>query len=359
MLLQIFYGVVATQWGLISEGPAKAVSTLCVKMFLPALLMTNIGSQLDSGSGPRYASIIVWALIYNFSSILLGASLRRLLGFPRWATPAVTFNNTIAFPLILLQSLGTTGILKPLLWGPNDTTSAALDRAKSYFLVNSTVSDTLTFGIGPKLLGVDELNVMPAPDAYSAGFSSAVEGEGNPHGDSDSEDQDPVRNAHRSLYGGEEAAVAANEETTLLPNKLAKPSTQLAYRSSKIGGIYWKRMPGWIQVPGDWVLALISAPLIAAVIGVIIGLVPALKTAFFEEPEDGGIFQAWLTTSVKNMGELFASLQIVIVGVKLCQSLKNMKHGEQRYGPSNIPLESSRLMTLSVGPFPGALEPLS
>lgn len=58
VLLQIFYGVIATQFGLITDGPAKTVSVLCVKLFLPALLLTNIGSQLDQESALRYVSII-------------------------------------------------------------------------------------------------------------------------------------------------------------------------------------------------------------------------------------------------------------------------------------------------------------
>jgi len=58
VLLQISYGVLATQLGLISDGPAKSVSVLCVKLFLPALLLTNIGSQLDVSSGHRYGYII-------------------------------------------------------------------------------------------------------------------------------------------------------------------------------------------------------------------------------------------------------------------------------------------------------------
>lgn len=46
VLLTIFAGVVATQFGLISEGASKEVSKLCVKLFLPALLIKNVGSEL-------------------------------------------------------------------------------------------------------------------------------------------------------------------------------------------------------------------------------------------------------------------------------------------------------------------------
>lgn len=46
VLLTIFVGVVAVQFDLISEPASKEVSKLCTKLFLPALLVTNVGSQL-------------------------------------------------------------------------------------------------------------------------------------------------------------------------------------------------------------------------------------------------------------------------------------------------------------------------
>lgn len=46
VLLTIFVGVVAVQFDLISEPASKEVSKLCTKLFLPALLITNVGSQL-------------------------------------------------------------------------------------------------------------------------------------------------------------------------------------------------------------------------------------------------------------------------------------------------------------------------
>ena len=46
VLLTISYGVVAAQFNLISESSAKDVSKACVRLFLPALLITNVGAQL-------------------------------------------------------------------------------------------------------------------------------------------------------------------------------------------------------------------------------------------------------------------------------------------------------------------------
>lgn len=53
VLLTIFYGVIAAQFNLISEGAAKDVSKACVRLFLPALLIVNVGSELHADTVSR------------------------------------------------------------------------------------------------------------------------------------------------------------------------------------------------------------------------------------------------------------------------------------------------------------------
>lgn len=241
----------------------------------------------------------------------------------------MTFNNTIAFPLLLLESLQSTGVLEALLWGPSDDSSTALDRAKSYFLVNSMVSDTLTFSVGPWLLGVDELYENPPQDAYNPGHAGFATGMSDDEA-SDTHDPD-VDSDLRALYEQEEAAIAANEQDSLLPNKMVHTTTKIGHRSSHYSNRYWQKMPRWLQMLADFFLGFFNVPLLACIAGFVIGLVPQLQTAFFGEPQEGGIFTAWLTKSVQHVGKIFATLQIVVVGVKLCNSLKNLKHGHERY----------------------------
>lgn len=47
VLLTIAVGVIAAQYGLLDGQSSKKISTFCVRMALPALLITNVGSQLD------------------------------------------------------------------------------------------------------------------------------------------------------------------------------------------------------------------------------------------------------------------------------------------------------------------------
>lgn len=46
VLLTICSGVAAAQFGLIEESASKEISQMSVNMFMPALLITNIGKQL-------------------------------------------------------------------------------------------------------------------------------------------------------------------------------------------------------------------------------------------------------------------------------------------------------------------------
>ena len=72
----------------------------------------------------------------------------------------------------------------------------------------------------------------------------------------------------------------------------------------------------------------VNAPLLGAVIGAVIGLTPPLHRAFFNDSTEGGFLNAWLTTSLKKVGELFVTLQVVVVGVSLSSSLRKMKRGD-------------------------------
>lgn len=86
VLLTIGAGVLAAQYGLLSEEAAKFVSTFGVQLLLPALLASNIGSQISLENGYKYLPIIVWSFVYSVISIALGITLRRLFRLPSWTT---------------------------------------------------------------------------------------------------------------------------------------------------------------------------------------------------------------------------------------------------------------------------------
>lgn len=246
----------------------------------------------------RYVPVVVFSIVYNAVSLGLGVSLTRVFKMPAWTTPAIAFNNTTSLPLLLVSALATTGILHSI-----DSSDDAVARAKSYFLVNATIGNCLTFTVGPKLLTNDSDETPQRSD------------EGKTTEDLDAE-----------LEAQEHEAEESNEETSLLPNSLARAEARTYYTTTK----HLHRLPLWTQRTLSTITTIVfNPPIIGASLGALIGLVPPLHRLFFATQQEGGYFNAWLTSALSNVGELFVALQVVVIGVKLSVAVLKFKHGER------------------------------
>ncbi len=301
VLLVILYGVLAAEFKLLDAPSTKKISTVCVKLFLPALLITKIGRELDLETGVRYIPILVWAILYNVVSLGIGLAAVKLFNFPRWVTAAVAFNNTTSLPLLLVKSLEATGILKRLLVN-DDTTSEAINRAQSYFLVCSIIGNCLTFAVGPRLLRSSD----DEPD------------------DDNLKSPSPPRREESDVTLTEQPE--ADERTSLLPASLqdiediaAVPLKAVTSRREAIAHHSKEAM--------SFLYDFVNAPTIGACIGAFIGIIPPLHRAFFNDSFEGGIFTAWLTASLENVGQIFVSLQVIVVGVTLSGAFRKMRSG--------------------------------
>lgn len=58
IVLVIFYGVLATQFQLLDAPSSKKISAVCIKLFLPALLITKVGSELHADTATRYIPVL-------------------------------------------------------------------------------------------------------------------------------------------------------------------------------------------------------------------------------------------------------------------------------------------------------------
>ncbi|KAF7677639.1 auxin efflux carrier superfamily [Alternaria burnsii] len=309
VLLTIAFGVVAAQCNLLSPKAAKEVSKLCVRMFLPALLIYKIGSNLHQDTGVRYVPVLIWSISYTLLSVLVGRLLTRIFKLPAWVAPAIAFNNTTSLPLLLIQSLKQTQILDAILIG-GESGSQAMDRAESYFLVNAMVSNSLTFAIGPGLL-------RPGDEDASEG-QEGEDDEDNGQANEDGESSDMER--------GPDGII--DEETSLLPQRITKPANRIEKKGYLKTQKWYNDLSPWLQETLNITWQFANAPLLGAIVGAVIGLTPALHKLFFSPSNEGGYLNAWLTTAIKNIGELFATTQIIVVGVKLSKSMLQMKRGE-------------------------------
>lgn len=64
VLLTISVGVIASQFQLIGIDSSKEISKVAVRLFLPALLIVNVGSQLHSDTVCTRSRHIPYSIIY-------------------------------------------------------------------------------------------------------------------------------------------------------------------------------------------------------------------------------------------------------------------------------------------------------
>jgi len=283
--------------------------------------------------------ILVWALSYTIISLGIGKAAAYIFKLPPWTIPAVAFNNSTSLPLLLLQSLKTSGILSSLV--EENQYDEAIERAKSYFLVCAVVSNTLSFGQGGKNLksfeedGPDEVVDRVKQLASDAG-DRAGDAFDNVMGDEESgnnrRQSEASNDASDSGSNDGEQEDDPDELTSLLPHRTYQFARRTKRRIDGFGNRLYQSLPKFAQVFVDWISPFFNPALIGAVIGAIIGLTPPLQRLFFNQTSEGGYLNAWLTTPIKNAGELFVTLQVLVVGVKLSLSLRRLKEDHEDAG---------------------------
>ncbi|KAH8591661.1 hypothetical protein B0O99DRAFT_663584 [Bisporella sp. PMI_857] len=281
VLLTIGYGVVASRFNLLKEPAARDISKTCVRLFLPALLITIVGSELHYDTAFRYIPIL--------KNMGLGWLLKRAFSFPAWTIPALCFNNTTAMPLLL-------------------------------FLISSIVGNSLTFAVGPRLLDDEE-----APDQKDEAGGDEEDGNGDEHPEGEEEHAQSTNSSGRTA---DEQEDHDSETTTLLPRHVARHRDD---HTRSQGETYWRRLPGWLHKASETLGEFMDAPIIGAIVG-------------------RRVFKAWLASSLQNIGDLFAALQLVIVGAKLSGSLVKMKKGEDSGSLPTIPVVTPLAVRFIVWP---------
>ncbi|ESZ97983.1 hypothetical protein SBOR_1654 [Sclerotinia borealis F-4128] len=345
VLLVIFYGALAVYLKLLDSKSAKMMSKISVKFFLPALEFVKIGRELHAGGGHRYNVILVWACLTHTISFLLGAAAHFIFGMPDWITATIMFNNTTSYPLMLIQALDQTGLLNPLLLEDGGTGYNPVEQAKSYFLVYSVLSSCLTFAVGPRMMDTEfAIDPPEEEDLLSALAQVQQDREGESEEESDGMH---FATEHTNLLSPRHRSAISSKSTSFFPSRRA--STAPSMRDTNRAIVY-ERRPSvvsrrrWFELSDRfrwWVLFFydfLNAPLLGAVAGAIVGLSPVLHRAFFNETVDGGIFTAWLTASLENIGILFVSLPVVGAGVSLYSAVtKTSEKGKGKQAAAGTP----------------------
>ncbi|KAK0621885.1 hypothetical protein B0T17DRAFT_618271 [Bombardia bombarda] len=305
ILVTMSFGGIAAYHGLLKHDNAKAVSKLCVRMFLPALLITELGAHLHSTPPTTFLSIFLWATFCHSVSFVFGI-----------VTAAIMFNNTTAFPLFLFTALHETGILQSLVARDDETSADALNRAKSYILVYGTISNCITFAVGPRLIDTEH-----APE---------------PIDDTEEEDT-PERTTLLLHRPGRRVSYSTPFRDPFSPTNSFFPSARRhsfapsilrteSRRASIIPKTRWQKLGPRVKWYVLFLADFFNPPLLGAMVGFTLGLVPFLHGAFFER---GGVFTAWFTVAMKNMGALFVTLPVVVSGVSLYTAIREARENDR------------------------------
>lgn len=282
--------------------------------------------------------ILVWALLYSFVALFLTRATVILFRLPKWTVAAVTFNNTTSLPLLLVQSLRSTGALDSLLGSDSDKED--FDRIRSYFLVFAVVINVLTFGEGERALNGYKEHGFPFAGLLGLRKYAAdiFENGTRKHGDRrPSQGQDVENPVIPSGLESDESEAEAEDEPTqttpllqrqitpLLPRRVMRGPASLSHRIVIMATRVWSSLPEPLKRYIRPLRPFVNSTTLGAVVGVIIGITPPLQRLFFSPMHEGGYFNAWLTTPLRNVGELFVTLQVIVVGVSLSLSIRQRK----------------------------------
>ena len=250
----------------------------------------------------------------------------------------MTFNNTTSLPLLLVQSLRSTGALENLLGSDSDKDD--FDRIRSYFLVFAVVINVLTFGEGERALTGYREHGFPfaallgirqyAADIFECG--TRKNSERRHAGDQDVEDPDIQASSdsdgleeHEENGPTQTTPLLQRRITPLLPRGMTRGPASISHRISTTATRVWNLFPEPLKRFLRPLRPFANSTSLGAVAGVFVGLTPPLHRLFFNPMHEGGYFNAWLTTPIKNIGELFVTLQVIVVGVSLSLSIRQRK----------------------------------
>jgi len=268
VLLTLAAGYLVARKQLLDHGTVRKVSKLCSVLFLPCLIVVEMGPQLTTSKLKRLWIIPVWGFVSTILAHLIGWAGQKVLKTRNWIIVAAGRPNSSALPLLLLQSLESTGVLASLA-GKDESMKDALSRARSLILLNVVVQQALTFQLGPALLERDKEN-----DKRSNGATEDVE-------------NGPGHLTPETRPGGQIAPVVQDTERVgLLQNVV----TGRSYGTAGAGqhdeyfegalepiadqpDIGWPRRFAFLEKPIKKVSTKMSPPLIGAIVALFIGII--------------------------------------------------------------------------------------
>lgn len=151
VILVLFYGYICSKYDFLSETGERSISKLCVNLFLPAMLLTDMGSHISLETLEEFWPLVALPIVMLTVTYFLGRFSVRFFNQPLYIVPGMVFNNVVAMPLLLMEAISNSDVLVPLL-RENESIEQALVRAKAYVLLHGIVHNLARFALGPVML---------------------------------------------------------------------------------------------------------------------------------------------------------------------------------------------------------------
>ncbi|KAI0745662.1 auxin efflux carrier [Earliella scabrosa] len=313
VLLTLLAGYLMARRGYLTHQTVRHVSRLCTTLFLPCLILASMGPTLTLPNLATVWIVPLWGLASTLLAHALGYAGKRALRLPYWTVAACGRPNSNALPLLLLQSLATTGVLDTLSES-GEPVAKTLGRAKSLVLLNAVVQQSLTFQLAPSIMARDDDDAR-GKDDDDDDLESQDRLRPGP-GRMTSVAQDPERvgllhdHDHDRECDDDDEQSDDSEETRAEQSLGRQALDDIADRPD----IHWPERLRVLERPLKKTVSSISPPLLGAILALVIGITPPLHHAILDE--DGALYSS-VTQSIENLGELFVVLQTFIVGAEL------------------------------------------
>lgn len=98
IILIIAAGFASRKYKLLDERGESQLSFLCNNLFLPLLLVSQVGPNFSSSELDKVVPLFAFAAVEMILAYGLGLLGRRYLACPQWITPALMFNKCVSTP---------------------------------------------------------------------------------------------------------------------------------------------------------------------------------------------------------------------------------------------------------------------
>ncbi|KII84118.1 hypothetical protein PLICRDRAFT_179798 [Plicaturopsis crispa FD-325 SS-3] len=287
--LTICAGYATAAYGLLDAPGTHKLSSVCTRVFLPCLIVVACAPQLAWADIKELWVFIAWSFLTITAGFGIGWIGRSAFKLPGWTVTACAI-NTNSLPLLVLQPLQHTGALDRLAgWVPGETVDKAIDRARIYVLLYMLVQLTYAFAAGPSWVKKDK--AIEPEKVFDVEQPCRPRRYLSPDGDL------------------ERVSLLADDASLLTPNYGTRRGR------SPVGSFHLAPPPSLLSRAWSGTIAFFNPPLIAAVVAVVIGVVPFLHQLFLNAGSSP--LYPSITTAVKNLGDLFISLQSFTLGAQL------------------------------------------